>query len=285
MSFQIEVLIEAEQKSIVCEKILRSLPQWFGIESAILDYIKDVQTMPMLVAKDDIEVIGFISLNEHNSKTAEIHVMGILEKYHRQKVGKTLVEKAESYLTSKKFEYFTVKTLSESRANEEYERTRRFYLAMGFAPLEEFKTLWGEHNPCLFLVKTLSKGGSLHHVEIYVSDLIRSTHFWSWFLEKLGYCEYQNWKQGRSYKKGDTYLVFVQTEEKHLDVPYHRCRTGLNHLAFHALSKEMVDQITHELRERGIKILYEDRHPHASGGSYCVYFEDPDRIKVELVAP
>ena len=62
MSFQIEVLIEVEQKSTVCEKILRSLPQWFGIESVILDYIKDVQKMPMIVAKDATEVIGFISL-------------------------------------------------------------------------------------------------------------------------------------------------------------------------------------------------------------------------------
>lgn len=34
---------DPQEKNQICEKILRSLPQWFGIESAILDYIKDVQ--------------------------------------------------------------------------------------------------------------------------------------------------------------------------------------------------------------------------------------------------
>lgn len=146
-----------QNKADICEKILRLLPKWFGIESAVLDYINDVQSMPMFAAKDGNEIVGFIALNKHNTKAAEIHVMGVLEKYHRQKVGKALVEKAESYLSIEKFNYITVKTLSESRINEEYARTRKFYLALGFTPLEEFKTLWGEHNPCLFLVKTLPR--------------------------------------------------------------------------------------------------------------------------------
>lgn len=285
MPIQVEFLTAENEKSKVCEKILRSLPKWFGIETAILDYIKDVQPMPMLIAKDQDQIIGFVSLNRHNSKTAEIHVMGVLEKYHRQKVGKTLVEKAEAYARAEGFEYFTVKTLSASRPNEEYGRTRNFYLAMGFTPLEEFKKLWGEHNPCLLLVKSLPNSGTLHHIEIYVSDLKVSIKFWSWFLQRLGYFEYQSWDFGKSYRKGETYIVFVQTEDKYKDIPYHRCRTGLNHLAFHADSKEMVDQMTQELRERKIKILYGDKHQQAGGKSYGVYFEDPDRIKVELVAP
>lgn len=57
-------------------------------------------------------------------------------------------------------------------------------------------------------------------------------------------------------------------------------------LAFHARSKEQVDEITEKLQEKGINILYLDRHPYAGGeGHYAVYFEDPDRIKIELVAP
>lgn len=127
--------------------------------------------------------------------------------------------------------------------------------------------------------------GCLHHVELYVSDLDRSIAFWGWFLESLGYKLYQSWEQGRSWRLYDTYLVFVQTEPRFLDVPYHRCRVGLNHLAFHARSREHVDEVTAELKRRGVSILYHDRHPRAGGeGSYAVFFEDPDRIKVELVA-
>lgn len=125
--------------------------------------------------------------------------------------------------------------------------------------------------------------GQLHHVEIYVSNLAKSSEFWGWFLEKLGYELYQKWNEGLSWKLGRTYIVFVQADKKYLDVPYHRCRAGLNHLAFHAASRKQVDELTEDLKQRGVNILYEDRHPFAGGKySYGVFFEDPDRIKVEL---
>ncbi|WP_413310266.1 VOC family protein [Bacillus sp. 1P10SD] len=126
----------------------------------------------------------------------------------------------------------------------------------------------------------------LHHLEIYVSNLAKTKEFWGWFLKELGYEPYQKWDLGISWKYRDTYLVFVQVEERFMDIPYHRSRVGLNHLAFHAESQEQVDQITEQLIGRGIFILYQDRHPFAGGNShYAVFFEDPDRIKVELVAP
>ncbi|MED4205379.1 VOC family protein [Neobacillus mesonae] len=128
--------------------------------------------------------------------------------------------------------------------------------------------------------------GLLHHIEIYVSNLSKSIDFWGWFLEELGYSSFQEWESGQSWKIGDTYIVFVQTEERFLNVPYHRCRVGLNHLAFYADSRQHVDDITKKLEEKGITILYKDQHPFAGGDNhYAVYFEDPDRIKVELVAP
>jgi catechol 2,3-dioxygenase-like lactoylglutathione lyase family enzyme len=128
--------------------------------------------------------------------------------------------------------------------------------------------------------------GLLHHIEIYVSNLEKTKLFWSWLLiEELGYEEYQNWSEGISYKLDHTYLVFVQTEKKHLDQPYHRKQTGLNHLAFHGESKAMVDELSLKLEKRGINILYKDKHPHAGGENYyAVFFEDPDRIKIEVVA-
>jgi len=127
--------------------------------------------------------------------------------------------------------------------------------------------------------------GALHHVEIYVKDLAVSKEFWGWLLEELGYTVYQEWGQGISYMFGDTYLVFVQVEDHHLDIPYHRCKAGLNHLAFHGGSEEFVDDITLKLKAKSTRILYEDKHPYASGPDYyAVYFEDPDRMKVEITA-
>lgn len=128
--------------------------------------------------------------------------------------------------------------------------------------------------------------GLIHHIELYVSDLKQTVDFWGWLLEELGYSSFQEWESGRSWKLGETYLVFVQAEDRFLDVPYHRCRVGLNHLAFHASSRQQVDELTGKLQHKGIRILYTKKHPFAGGPEhYAVYFEDPDRMKVELVAP
>ena len=91
---------------------------------------------------------------------------------------------------------------------------------------------------------------------------------------------------GTSWKCADTYLVFVQVEQRHLAVPYHRGCVGLNHIAFHATSRQQVDSLATQLKQRGVTLLYHERYPYAGGkGHYAVYFEDPDKIKVELVAP
>ena len=128
--------------------------------------------------------------------------------------------------------------------------------------------------------------GIIHHIEIYVSDLKRTILFWDWLLtKKFTYEIYQQWDSGISFKLGETYIVFVQTEKKYLSNPYNRRNTGLNHLAFHCSSKEFVDTLTKELKEKNINILYADKHPYAGGENYyAVFFEDPDRIKVEVVA-
>lgn len=127
--------------------------------------------------------------------------------------------------------------------------------------------------------------GTLHHIELYVKDLKQSKEFWGWLLNELGYSTYQQWKDGISYKLNDTYIVFVQVEEKYIEHDYHRKHAGLNHLAFHGESKAFVDEITEKLKEKNVTILYLDKHPYAGGPDYyAVFFEDPNRIKVEICA-
>ncbi|MDQ0270459.1 VOC family protein [Cytobacillus purgationiresistens] len=128
--------------------------------------------------------------------------------------------------------------------------------------------------------------GLIHHLEINVSNLQQSIEFWSWLLEDLGYKPFQKWDKGKSWKLGDSYLVFVQTEDRFLSTAFHRGRTGLNHIAFHGESREHVNHMTAKLEERGVSILYRNHHPFAGGEQhYAVFFEDPDRMKVEIVSP
>lgn len=126
----------------------------------------------------------------------------------------------------------------------------------------------------------------IHHIELYVSNLNESSVFWGWLLEELEYKPFQKWNEGRSWKWGASYIVLVQVEEAYLDAGYHRKRVGLNHLAFHAKSRLHVDHLKNQLEKKGIEILYKDKYPYAGGkGQYAIYLEDPDRIKIEVVAP
>lgn len=137
-----------------CEQILRALPQWFGIEEAIVGYRKDIEQMPTWIAVDNDRIVGFLTVRHHNEYSAEIQVMGVLSEYHRHGVGRALVEHIEKLLREKNMEYLEVKTLAPSDPNEPYQRTRRFYAGVGFRPLEENK-LWGDANPCLIMIKKL----------------------------------------------------------------------------------------------------------------------------------
>ncbi len=152
---KITKITDPNLKSEICNSILRSLPLWFGLEHAIVDYVNDVKRMETWAILKDELVIGFASINKHFSKSAKIHVIGIREEFHRKGIGHELVKLIEKDLRIEGFQFLTVKTLSESKPNKEYDQTRNFYLKAGFTPLEEFKTLWGEDNPCLLLVKNL----------------------------------------------------------------------------------------------------------------------------------
>ena len=125
----------------------------------------------------------------------------------------------------------------------------------------------------------------LHHVEVNVSDLKASRKFYDMLFPLLGYTLYQEWPEGFSYRQDRTYIVFVQTSVRFLEAGYHRKAVGLNHMAFHASSTLEVDGLTEKMRQSGVKILYQDRHPYAGGnGTYAVFMEDPDRLKIEITA-
>jgi GNAT superfamily N-acetyltransferase len=141
--------------SQICEIILRELPDWFGIEEAVVDYIKAAAQLPTLVARVNETDAGFLVIKQHNTYAAEIYVMGVLPEYHHQGVGRALVQRAESYLRLMGVEYLQVKTLAATHPDPFYARTRAFYEALGFRPLEVLPTLWNAENPCVIMVKAL----------------------------------------------------------------------------------------------------------------------------------
>ena len=139
------------------ERLLRALPEWFGLEDALAQYVRDAESAPTYLACDSATgtVVGALLIRIHYPESAEIHLMAVDPQWHRRGVGQALVETAERDLMASGTRMLQVKTLGPSDPDEFYARTLAFYRAMGFVPLQEFKEYW-PGNPCLILVKSLS---------------------------------------------------------------------------------------------------------------------------------
>lgn len=116
-------------------------------------YIEDSKQLPLWVARNDEEIIGFITLTESSVDTGDLHCMGIKKAYHRKGIGKQLYIALEQYAKNK-YKYLQVKTVDEGKYKE-YDQTIGFYKSVGFSKLEVFATLWDEWNPCLIMIKAL----------------------------------------------------------------------------------------------------------------------------------
>ena len=142
------------EDTAACVAILHALPDWFGIESSIVGYGEAIARLPTEVAVRDGRVVGFLTLKRHFAESGEIYVLGVHPELHRHGIGTALVGWAEDTLRGEGRRFLQVKTLGPSHPSAHYARTRAFYRARGFQPLEELPDVW-PGNPCLILVKCL----------------------------------------------------------------------------------------------------------------------------------
>ena len=144
------------------ERLLRSLPDWFGIESSLLGYVAAAEHLPTYLARPATDpppgtehsAVGVLLAARHFPGAAEIHLMAVDPAVHRRGVGRALVKAAERDLIADGVRLLQVKTLGPADPDPGYRLTRRFYQAMGFEPLEQITGLW-PGNPCLIMVKVL----------------------------------------------------------------------------------------------------------------------------------
>lgn len=124
---------------------------------------------------------------------------------------------------------------------------------------------------------------NLSHVELNVGDYAKSIRFYDLVLKPLGWERFVCSKTHTVYCDGLMKLVLSPVEEKFKQQGFHRKRIGLNHLAFYAATRDEVDSYYREiLRTHGIPSLYQEG-PSGDDDYYSVLFEDPDRMKLEVV--
>ena len=155
MEYEIIEIKDNNKKQEYTKLILEKLPEWFGNEKSIQDYINTVCDYPFWAAFHSDNCIGFFSGKIHYSRTGDIYVCGIDPNYHGKGIGTLLYKKMEDYFVENNCEYIIVKTLSEMSNYEPYLKTKEFYTKMGFKELLTLTEIWDKENPCLIMIKSL----------------------------------------------------------------------------------------------------------------------------------
>ncbi|MNK96877.1 hypothetical protein D3C87_1171870 [compost metagenome] len=123
----------------------------------------------------------------------------------------------------------------------------------------------------------------LSHIEINVSDYSKSIRFYDTVLLPLGWERLVCTLDCATYCDGFLKIILSPVPTEHRDAGFHRKRIGLNHLALYASSKEEVDNYYQAVMQtNSISSLYQDG-PDGDESYYSVLFEDPDRMKIEVV--
>lgn len=157
-------------RSDAAHDILEELPEWFGIDRFTHEYVEAAAKFPNYVAVAVPEsssaigpdggevpfedVLGVLLVDQRYPTSAEVHLLAVRRKHHRAGIGRSLLERVENDLRAQGVRLLSVKTFGPSASDPDFDRTRAFYTACGFHPVEEFPDLWVD-NPCLLMVKAL----------------------------------------------------------------------------------------------------------------------------------
>lgn len=150
---EIKEVIEPDVRQALCRTILADLQEWFGRPEATKEYVAAVASMTTFVWSVDGVQAGFVALSHPTLETLDIHVMGVLRKYHGQGGGRALVAACENRARMSGAVFLSVRTVGPSASDPFYERTRTFYKACGMAALDEFPDYWGPGTPMMLMAK------------------------------------------------------------------------------------------------------------------------------------
>ncbi|MDO8660883.1 MAG: VOC family protein [Candidatus Woesearchaeota archaeon] len=124
-----------------------------------------------------------------------------------------------------------------------------------------------------------------NHLSLNVSDSKISFPFYKDLLLFLSYKIIHEDKTHLGMRNGPTDIWLKETPAEHKSAGYHRKRTGITHFCFGVKKREDVERFHKEfLISRKIKTLYgtPSAFPQYTPDYYAVFFEDPNRIKIEV---
>ncbi len=151
-----DIVIRSTDEKDKAFEIAKKLPNSFD-ENGLNLMKKDLENHLLYGAYTGGEMIGFVSYKELNPEAVEISWMAVLPDYQSKGVGTRMFSESLKDF-GEKYKVCEVKTLSETRPDPGYEKTRKFYRKLGFILLETIHPYpgWSEDSPCQIFVKFLN---------------------------------------------------------------------------------------------------------------------------------
>ena len=121
------------------------------------------------------------------------------------------------------------------------------------------------------------------HVYLTVSDMVRSLAFYDTVLGLLDFRALDAPIGGDPHRHyfNKVMQISIRPARGGTHDPY---APGLHHLCLQVADKAAVDRIARLLRDAGIEISDPALYPQYADDYYAIFFDDPDRIRHEIVA-
>jgi GNAT superfamily N-acetyltransferase len=156
MSTRLKVVLVSDpsRKRQLQERLTSKLLKWFGKADSNAHYASQAELLDGYVAEIGDAQCGLLLLKHVGPVSAEVYWLGVDPAHHRSGVGRALLEAAIKGV-NRGARYLFVATLHPSVAYEPYQRTRRFYEAMGFVYVLDEHFMGDPKNPIAYYLKRL----------------------------------------------------------------------------------------------------------------------------------
>ena len=106
-------------------RLTAALPQWFGLPTTNAKYSMLTEILDGYIAESDGVRRGLLLLKYHSPMSAEVYWIGVDPAYHRQGMGRALMDAAINDACTRGIRYLFVATLHPDVQYEPFFRTRR----------------------------------------------------------------------------------------------------------------------------------------------------------------
>jgi N-acetylglutamate synthase-like GNAT family acetyltransferase len=131
------------------------LPDWFGKADSNAKYASQAERLDGYLAESEGVRCGLLLLKQASTVSAEIYWMAVDPTCHRSGIGRALIETAGESSRKRGVKYLFVATLHPAVPYEPYQRTRRFYEAMGFVYVLEEQFPADPESPLAYYLKQM----------------------------------------------------------------------------------------------------------------------------------